>query len=413
MRQMSPEPAVPPDSLGAFLRDNHVTSDPTGLGTLDGLTFAVKDVFDVEGSRTGFGQPSWLATHEPARGTAPSVACLLAAGARLLGRTVCDELTYSLTGENIHYGTPLNPASPARVPGGSSSGSASAVAGGMRDFALGTDCAGSVRIPSSYCGIFGMRPTHGRVSLELVCPFSPSFDTVGWMASECDVLARVGRVLLGEAGHGTGSREIRQVLIGRDTFDLASPQVAQALQASVAKTVEVVGASEELVVSEQGLERWMECFRTIQGFEIWSSLGAWVKEARPDLGPGIRERIDAAALIKQDDVDDARRFRAGVVSRLKQILSDDAVLCLPTAPGIAPLKNAAFDDVEVSFRARAISLLCIAGLGGLPQLTVPAATVDGCPVGLSLVGSPGADLALIELAAELPTRPIQIQPGHS
>ena len=154
----------PDDPLGAFCRVNHVALEPTGRGPLDGLSFAVKDVFHIAGHRTGFGHPDWLRTHPPATATAVAVRLLLAAGARMVGKTLTDELAYSLSGENMHYGTPVNPRCPQRIPGGSSNGSVVAVAGGLVDFALGTDCGGSVRLPASYCGVLGMRPTHGRVS---------------------------------------------------------------------------------------------------------------------------------------------------------------------------------------------------------------------------------------------------------
>src|SRR5262249_17092390 len=184
--------------LGALCQENAGEADPTGSGPLDGLTFAVKDVFDVAGQRTGFGQPTWLATHLPAEATAPAVGRLLAAGACMIGRAICDELTYSLDGENVHYGTPLNPACPERIPGGSSSGSASAVAGGLCEFSLGTDCAGSVRIPASFCGLYGMRPTRGRVPLKGAAPFARSFDTAGWLTRDADVLELVGHTLIDE-----------------------------------------------------------------------------------------------------------------------------------------------------------------------------------------------------------------------
>ena len=169
----------PHDPLGAFCRDNHVERDGASNGVLKGLSFGVKDVFHISGRRTGFGHPDWLRTHSPADVTAVAVQRLLDAGARIAGITCTDELTYSPTGENMHYGTPINPIAPDRVPGGSSSGSVSAVAGGLVNFALGTDCGGSVRLPASYCGVLGMRPTHGRVPLDGAIPFGPSFDVAG------------------------------------------------------------------------------------------------------------------------------------------------------------------------------------------------------------------------------------------
>jgi len=388
---------VVPD-LGAFCRVNHVEAEPVREGPLNGLTFSVKDIFDVAGSRTGFGQPAWLESHPPAAGTAPAVASLLGAGARLVGRTICDELTYSLSGENVHYGTPVNPRCPGRLPGGSSSGAGSAVAGGLCDVGLGSDCAGSVRIPASYCGIYGMRPTHGRIPLDGVCRFAPSFDTVGWMAREAGVLARASNILLAGAGL-PGS--VTTIIVARDAFQLAGPSAERSLAASVARLCDAAGHSREITVSDQGLERWAQCFTTIQAFEIWRSLGDWVQRARPELGPGIRERIAHAATVLEEDAERQRAFRAAVVERLGERVPPGTALCLPTAPGAAPVRHSPSDDVEGAFRARAISLSCIAGLGGLPQLTLPLGTLDGCPLGLSILGARGTDSALLALAASL------------
>ena len=387
--------------LGAFCRVNHVEAEPVQEGPLNGLTFSVKDIFDVAGSRTGFGQPAWLESHPPAAGTAPAVASLLGAGARLVGRTICDELTYSLTGENVHYGTPVNPRCPDRLPGGSSSGAGSAVAGGLCDVGLGSDCAGSTRIPASYCGIYGMRPTHGRIPLDGVCPFAPSFDTVGWMAREAGVLARTGNILLADTAGAGLPGSVTTIIVARDAFQLAGPSVERSLAAAVARLCDAVGQSREITVSDEGLERWAECFTAIQAFEIWRSLGDWVERARPELGPGIRERIAHAATVLEDDAERQRAFRASVVQRLGERVPPGTALCLPTAPGAAPLRHCPSDDVEVAFRARAISLLCMAGLGGLPQLTLPVGTLDGCPLGLSILGARGTDSALLALAASL------------
>lgn len=389
------------DPVGAFVPEDRLILEPSATGPLGGLDLAIKDVFDVAGHRTGFGQPDWLTSHPPAARTAPAVASLLAAGARLVGRTISDELTYSLTGQNVHYGTPVNPRCPERVPGGSSSGAASATAAGLCDLALGTDCAGSVRIPASYCGLYGMRPTHGRISLDGVCPFAPSFDTVGWMAREPEVLERAGRVLLGDSS-STGPPA--RVLVARDAFELAGEPVASALEGAVAALGETVGHSIDVEVSRERLERWLECFRTIQAYEIWRSLGVWVEQTKPELGPGIRDRLEWASGVRADDVERERRFRQGVVWQLERLIGSHDVLCLPTAPGVAPLKDAKAESVEVDFRNRAISLLCIAGLGGLPQVTMPLGTLDGCPLGLSVVAARGQDLLLLRLATESDAR---------
>src|SRR5947199_6802555 len=157
---------------------------PTGSGMLDGLCFAVKDLIDVAGWKTGCGNPTWRDSHPPAMAHAVCVEQLLRAGARCVGKTICDELAFSLLGENHFYGTPLNARAPDRVPGGSSSGSASAVAAGLCDTALGTDTGGSVRVPASFCGLYGIRPTHGRIDMSGVMPQAPRTGTTRWFARD-------------------------------------------------------------------------------------------------------------------------------------------------------------------------------------------------------------------------------------
>lgn len=386
---------APDDPLGAFSRENHAALSGSGSGPLAGLTFAAKDVFHIEGFRTGFGQPDWLATHEPATETARVVQQLLDAGADMRGRTLTDELAYSLTGENVHYGMPVNPRDPDRVPGGSSSGSVSAVAGGLVDFALGTDCGGSVRLPASYCGVFGMRPSHGRASLQGVIPFAPSFDTVGWFARDPGVLKRVAQVLLEPAGETVPPRRL---LFATDAFDLVDKAVAEVLEGAGEALSEIIGTRAQCTVSPDGLWSWFETFRVIQAAEIWSNHGAWITTATPKFGPGIRERVTAAAEVTEEQVAAQREKREGIIRQLDQLLSPGDVLCLPTSPRIAPRKSTPTDEIEVRYRNQAICLLCIAGLGGLPQISLPVAELDGMPLGLSIVGPRGCDLALLALA---------------
>ncbi len=384
---------IPGDALGAFCRHTHVALKGSGGGPLAGLTFGAKDIYDIAGHRTGFGSPDWLATHEPAIRTAPVVAALLAAGADLLGRTQTDELTYSLNGENAHYGTPKNVNAPGRIPGGSSSGSAAAVAGGLVDFALGSDTGGSVRAPASFCGLYGIRPTHGRVSLEGACPLAKSFDTAGWFARDAEMLERVGRALLGdEAVPAPGV-----VLLAEDAFVLLDSAVRAALQPALSRTAAVLGALRVVTVSAEGLPQWFQAFRVLQGAEIHAQLGGWVARVKPKLGPGVKERIEWTATIRPEDVAQAQAVRDAARACMDALLVDNAVLLLPTVPDIAPLLNtpaAALDD----FRAKAMSLLCIAGLAGLPQVNLPLATLNGCPLGLSLVAGRGNDALLLALA---------------
>ena len=388
---------APNDPLGAFCRENHASLQGSGSGPLAGTTFAAKDAFDIAGVRTGFGQPDWLRTHEPARETARAVQLLLAAGADMVAKTHCDELCYSLTGENVHYGTPVNVNAPGRVAGGSSNGSAAAVAGGLVDFALGTDCGGSIRLPASYCGIIGLRPTHGRVSDEGVLPFGPSFDVVGWFAREIDLFARVGDVLLGD----DKATQPARLIIADDAFAQVERPVAYALAGAVAKLEAAMGTAERMRISPEGLPDWFETFRTLQAAEIWATLGAWVSATQPKLGPGIKERFAYAATIRPQQIAAANERRRAITAHVESLLGADGVICVPTSPRAAPLRGTPADQVEVEYRNQAMRILCISGLTGLPQISLPMATIDGLPLGLSLIGARGADRGLIGLARRI------------
>jgi amidase len=319
---------------------------------------------------------------------------VLAAGADMIGKTHCDELCYSLTGENVHYGTPVNVNAPGRVPGGSSNGSAAAVAGDLVDFALGTDCGGSVRIPASYCGIIGLRPTHGRVSDGGVPPFGPSFDVVGWFARDIDLFAKVGDVLLG----ADKAIAPRRLLFADDAWSEVERPVADALKRAAAKVEAALGRATSTRFSPDGLNAWFETFRTLQGAEIWATLGAWVTETKPRFGPGIKGRFEYAATITPEQIAAANVKRRAITAHVESLLGDDGVICLPTSPRAAPLRGTSADKVEVEYRNQAQRVLCIAGLAGLPQISLPMATIDGLPLGLSLLGARGSDRALIALA---------------
>lgn len=389
---------LPDDPLGAFCRDNHVAAAGSGSGPLVGLSFAVKDVFAVAGARTGFGHPDWLVSHPPAVETARAVADLLAAGADLVGKTFSDELCYSLSGENVHYGTPVNPRAPGRIPGGSSSGSASAVAGGLAEFAIGTDCGGSVRVPASYCGVFGMRPTHGRVPVDGALPFAPSFDCVGWFARDPGVMERVGRVLLADDGP---ARPFRRLLVAEDAFARADEEVRVALDEAMSCLERAVGPATGVALARDGLEEWFETFRILQAAEIWRSLGGWIEHAGPSFGVGVRERFAAAAAITPAQVEAAAARRLEIAAEVEALIGEGDVVCLPTTPRPPPPLGLAAADVEVAYRNRAMALLCISGLAGLPQLSLPVATVGGAPVGLSVLAARGADIDLLALGARI------------
>jgi amidase len=396
-RPSSAGPDLPADPLGAFCRNNHVALGGASDGLLAGLSFAAKDVFDIAGSRTGYGHPAWLQSHPPAGTTAEAVRLVLEAGATLVGRTISDELCYSLSGENFHFGTPINPRAAERIPGGSSSGSAAAVAGGLVDFALGTDCGGSVRVPASYCGIFGMRPTHGRVSLDGVFPFAKSFDCAGWFARDPEVLMRVGRVLLGERAPPS---PFHRLLIAEDAFERADAAVRDAFGPAIAALERRVGKAHPMRLSRSGLESWFETFRIVQASEIWRSFGRWIETEQPRFGPGVRERFEIAASVTEAQAAAANDKRREIMDEIQAAISPGDVVCLPTTPRAAPLRGSSLTEVEVIQRQQAMALLCTAGLGGLPQLSLPLADVAGAPVGLSIVARRGADIDLLALAVE-------------
>jgi amidase len=374
-------------------------------GPLAGLTFVVKDSFDVAGEPTCNGNPTWRDTHPVPSAAAPAVQALLGAGARLVGKTVMDELGYSLAGENAHFGAPPNPACPGHTAGGSSSGAAAAVAAGDADFGLGGDTGGSVRVPASYCGILGFRPTHGRLPLGGYCPLAPSFDTAGLFARDPAVLrAAAAAVLLPCAPGAPPPPPLQRWLVGADAFALAEEAagaaVYGALAARMAAVRAVLGAPREVQVGGGvcgGLEGWAEVFRVHQGHEAWALHGPWIRRHRPAFGPGIGDRFAAASAITGAELAEARAQRAQIAAHLDALLGTDGVLALPSAPGAAPALGAQSD----AGRRRLIALTAVAGLAGLPQVSLPVAQVGGRPVGLGLVGPRGSDEAQLVLAEAL------------
>jgi amidase len=369
-------------------------------GPLAGLRFAVKDVIDVAGEPTTAGSRAWAASHPPAAASAPVVDRLLAAGASLVGKTISDELAFSLNGTNPHFGTPPNPAAPGHLPGGSSSGSASAVASGACDFALGTDTGGSVRLPASYCGIFGIRPTGGRVDLGGVTPLSPTFDTVGWLARDAVTMARVGSVLLG----GPPARvrtDLRFVPVA-EAMELADTEVAGAIAAALERRYP--GRLTPVRRLGIDLREWARVRGTIQGHETWQVHGGWAQEHLDQLGPGVRARLLAGAQITRAAYDEACADRAAIVTWLDAEVARGEVLCLPTTPAPAPTLTATPGELA-ALRDRVFALMAPAGLWNSPQLTVPAGTVGTLPVGLSLLARPGEDEALLRDSARIQEAP--------
>jgi amidase len=267
------------------------------------------------------------------------------------------------------------------------------------DFALGSDTGGSVRLPASYCGILGIRPTHGRISLEAVCPLAPSLDTCGWFARDAGVFGRVGRVLLADSAP---ARKPGRLLVARDAFALADPGAEAALAPALASVAALLGKPESVTVGDEPLAQWTEYFRFPQGAEAWAAHGDWIRRVRPQFGPAIKGRFEWAATVEAKDVARARARREEVARRMDDLLRDGAVLALPSAPGPALPRNSPPEVVD-GLRARALPMLCIAGLARLPQVSLPLATLDGCPLGHSNIAARGNDTLLLDLTARLMT----------
>ena len=366
-------------------------------GPLAGLTAAIKDLYDIAGTTTGGGSPEWLATSSPAVTTAPAVQKLLDAGATIVAKAVCDEFFYSLTGANSRYTVPVNVRAPGRLPGGSSSGSAAAVAAGLCDFALGSDTGGSVRIPASFCGLYGIRPTHGRVDLGAAMAMAPSFDTAGWFTNDAALFGQLGAILLDDSA---AAAPAENVLIADDCLALAEPPVRAALTAFLERAGKALPALGHTTVSATGFADWREAFRILQGHEIWAVYGDWFIANRPPLGPGVRDRIAFAETVTDAMAADANATRDTARATIDAVIAPGTVVVLPTSPAIAVPRDADMGALE-TFRLNTMALTCIAGLAGLPQVSIPAAVVDGCPAGLSLLGWRGGDEALLDLALAL------------
>jgi amidase len=384
----------PSDPENAFA-DRRPFIPSASTGPLQGLTFAAKDVFDVAGYVTGCGNPDWARTHDPATKTASVIERLVNAGASLAGKTHSDELAYGLNGENHFYGTPLNTLAPDRIPGGSSSGSASAVAAGVCNFALGTDTGGSVRVPASYCGLYGIRPTHGRIRIDGCMALAPDFDTVGWFARSAELLEQVGKVFLGNAT----SAPPKSWLIAEDFIALCDPPVQQIIAAKIGRIESYLGKIRRVRVSDD-LAKWSEAFRILQAVAVWQVHGQWVTQTRPTLGPGIRDRFAMAASLTPADIEAAQAVRRQAVAQLNKIVGDSAILLMPTTPCFALTKGMRQEALE-PVRRRILGLTCSAGFGGLPQVTLPLDSSESPPVGLSLLGPRDCDSHLLSMVQTL------------
>ncbi|QPC88441.1 amidase [Mesorhizobium sp. NBSH29] len=384
------------DPLNAFLDLPSVPVTSAPSGPLSGMQLAVKDIYDVAGYPTGCGNSSKARVADPVTLTAPAIQQLLDAGATFIGKTQTDELAFSLIGHNAHYPQPVNPAAPDRVTGGSSSGSAAAVAGALADIGTGSDTGGSIRAPASFCGLVGLRTTHGAISLKGTMPLAPSLDTFGWFAKDMLCYRKVAEVLL----TGTAFQTWRPMrLSGLEALLLgdADRHEYQRLERIVAKAL---GDPVVLAPLSHDLEDLYWCFRRIQSHEAWSVHGEWIGDQDRNLGPGVKERFEYGATISNETVAEETVRRKDFTAELTARLGNDGILVMPTVPGAAPLRSLSFGDTQ-AYRERALHLLCLSGLAGLPQLTLPLGTVNGAPFGISLLGPKNSDLTLLDLGTRI------------
>lgn len=381
--------------LNALLNYPHVPVPSADSGPLRGLSLAVKDIFDVAGYPTGCGNPQKLAEATPVATTAPSVQRLLDSGARFLGKTQTDELAFSLMGVNAHFPPPVNSAAPDRVTGGSSSGSAAAVSGGLADIAVGSDTGGSIRAPASFCGLIGLRISHDRLTLEGAMPLAPSLDTFGWFARDFSIYEKVADVLLGPDLMVASLTRLVHVAALNDLVAGAAEAAEYGRMRAIVE--EVVGKPATGTSLRHTPDDLYWAFRNIQAHEAWAAHGAWISAADRKLGPGVKGRFEYGSTVGADTIATETTRRAAFRTELANLLGEDGVLVLPTVPGAAPLRTATQDELQ-AYRERALRLLCLSGLSGFPQITIPLGRVDGAPFGISLLGPAGSDRALVALA---------------
>jgi amidase len=382
------------DKIDAFVPGERCIIPGVPGGKLAGLSFAVKDLIDIAGWPTGGGNPDWPRAHEIPQRHAWVVETLLEAGASIIGKTITDEVSLGILGENAHDGTPLNPKAPDRVPGGSSSGSASAVAGGAYDFALGTDTGGSVRVPASFSGLYGIRPTHGRIPLTGITVQSPSADTCGWFARDADTFAKVGEVLCG----GTLPTALPTHLVfATDAFGFADVAVQEALAPMADRLAKVIGKRSEALLAPQGLSVWQRSQRVLQSSEAWKTFEPWLDTHNPRFAFSVARNLVMASMFTDTERSTAALTRMEARARVRDLLPPGTILCLPTTPFPAPRKGLPNSQLGL-LRERINCLTCHGGLSGVPQVNLPGATIDGAPVGFSIVGPHGADLDLLAVA---------------
>lgn len=374
--------------------DASFSLSPQGSGVLNGLKFAVKDVFDIVGHTASLGNPLWRRTHLPAHQTAPAIQRLLTCGSALKGLTISDELMFSIKGLNIHYGSPLNPKHPDAFTGGSSSGSASAVASGFVDFALGTDTGGSIRVPASYCDLYGFRPTCHAAGLPGVTPLAQTLDTIGVLANDPTTLTQVGKVLY---QNSISKLKLKQLVYFPETFN-QSDRLRWLSNLKKVTSIPIHAVSLPLKFSPEIL---LTNFQQIQGYEAWQNNGQWLESHHAKLGSDIQTHFDLAKQFasKHGAYQNALEQRLAWQVFLNHLLAEDSLLILPTTSSKALPFNCSASTGE-SVRHQTQLLTTLAGLSGCPQLVIPTNQKTGLN-SVSFISAQNQDYDLLKLNSVL------------
>ena len=364
-------------------------------GLLSNLNFVLKDMCDVKNLKTSCGNPDFFKKCDFANDHAPFLKDLLNEGSVLRGITVCDEFFYSLIGENGHYGTPINLNAPSCVPGGSSSGSAAALTNDLYDFSIGSDTGGSVRIPASFCGLIGMRPTHNRINTKGVYPMAPSFDTIGWFANNPEIFQKVGNVLLNNIERS--NVDFKQYVVAEDLLELCDAEVQDNFSNYINVNIPNINKTR---LSTNTKAIIADNFRILQGAEVKENIIPWIEKNKPNISPEIRSRIDMASKITDIEVNRALIFRKTLIDEIEKSLPEGTIAVFPTSPFSAP-KSGQDDESLGSFRKRLMELTSIAGMTSRPQITIPRLKDKSGPVGISLLGWKYSDEMLLNKLTEI------------
>ena len=348
----------PGSDLNAWCDYPPVSVPHPSTGPLAGKTLAVKDIMQVAGYPNGWGSPTRLAEAQPDTETQSAVQKLVDAGAEILGKAQCEELCFSLAGNNAHYGMPVNGAAPDRLSGGSSSGSVSLVSNGIVDIATGSDTGGSVRGPASFCGLLGLRTTHGRIPLDRTMPLAPSFDCFGWFTRDVADYPKIGEILLGDDASETalsrivGCAELDGFLLDEDECVAFAP--------AVKRVEDHFGKGRSMVPLGFNIETAYWTFRNVQAWESWESLGGWITQKQPALGPGVKERFEYGRDLPRTEFEKSSADRVDLTAQIEALIGDDGLLVYPTVPSCARLRTISHDGMQ-EFRERGLRLMCISG----------------------------------------------------